>query len=151
MSLSRADIDHVAKLARLELTDAEKDAYAAQLSSVLDYVGQLSTANVDGIEPMAHVLEGHHDILRNDVVQATPADERDLILGNFPARRFNLAALRRAIDQDRIGVVDVNENLARSKAVERRERAIFAIDRHVAHPAAGLLSGFAADHLIVSE
>ncbi len=90
MSLSRADIDHVAKLARLELTDAEKDAYAAQLSSVLDYVGQLSSANVDGVEPMAHVLADHHDILRDDVVQATPADERDLILGNFPAREGDM-------------------------------------------------------------
>jgi aspartyl-tRNA(Asn)/glutamyl-tRNA(Gln) amidotransferase subunit C len=89
MSLTRADIDHIAKLARLELSDAEKDAYAAQLSSVLAYVGDLGKADVEGVEPMAHVLKVA-DVLRDDAVRASTGEERAALLANFPAREGDL-------------------------------------------------------------
>ena len=48
---------------------------------------------------------------------------------------------RRAVDQDRIGVVDVDVDAPLAKPGERRERAVRPVDRHVAHAAAGLLAG----------
>jgi aspartyl-tRNA(Asn)/glutamyl-tRNA(Gln) amidotransferase subunit C len=51
MSLTRAEVDHIAKLARLKLTDKEKEKYRLQLSAVLDYVAQLQeldTKNIPG-------------------------------------------------------------------------------------------------------
>jgi aspartyl-tRNA(Asn)/glutamyl-tRNA(Gln) amidotransferase subunit C len=44
------DINHIAQLARLELTEAEKEKYSKQLGGILDYVNKLSQAKTDGIE-----------------------------------------------------------------------------------------------------
>ena len=58
-------IEHIAKLSRLELTEKEKELYANQLSSVLDYVEQLSKVNTDNVEPLSNVT-GLQDIMRED-------------------------------------------------------------------------------------
>lgn len=48
------DVEHVAKLARLELTEEEKTKFASQLSSVIEYMNQLNEVDTTGVEPMAH-------------------------------------------------------------------------------------------------
>jgi aspartyl-tRNA(Asn)/glutamyl-tRNA(Gln) amidotransferase subunit C len=48
------DIEYVAKLARLALTDAERRKFAQQLGDILHYVGKLKQVDVTGVEPMAH-------------------------------------------------------------------------------------------------
>ena len=48
------DIDYVAKLARLELSDKDKEKLSGQLNDILIYFEKLNSVNVDGIEPMAH-------------------------------------------------------------------------------------------------
>lgn len=50
------DINYVAQLARLELTDEEKKQFADQLSSALDHFDALSKVDVEGVEPMAHAF-----------------------------------------------------------------------------------------------
>lgn len=57
MSLTRADVERVALLARLELTDAELDQMTGQLSAILEHVDQLGELSTDGVEPMAHAVE----------------------------------------------------------------------------------------------
>ncbi|MEM6331861.1 MAG: Asp-tRNA(Asn)/Glu-tRNA(Gln) amidotransferase subunit GatC [Planctomycetota bacterium] len=49
------DVRQVAKLARLELDDAEVEKYREQLGHILGYIGKLSEVDVSGVEPMAHV------------------------------------------------------------------------------------------------
>ena len=56
MSLTLDDVRKVAKLARLELADADLARLQPQLSAILDYVDQLQQLNTDGIEPLAHPL-----------------------------------------------------------------------------------------------
>ena len=48
------NIDYVAKLARLELSDKDKEKLSGQLNDILIYFEKLNSVNVDGIEPMAH-------------------------------------------------------------------------------------------------
>lgn len=67
MKLTKEQIEHIARLARLELTEEELEKYGNQLSAVLDYVGELSGADVRGIEPTAQVT-GLENILRNDEI-----------------------------------------------------------------------------------
>src|ERR1700730_10270210 len=55
------------------------------------------------------------------------------VFGDLPARCDDAPAFGRAVDQDRIGVVDVYEDAPRAQAVERRERAARTVERHVAH------------------
>ncbi len=50
------DIDHIARLARIDLTDAEKAQFGAQLDSILDYFERIQQVDVAGIEPTAHAF-----------------------------------------------------------------------------------------------
>ena len=80
MNLSKKDIEHVAKLAHLEIDEARKDLYLKNLSEVLTYMDQLNELDVSGIEPSAHASETGTQ-LREDVV----VEQNDLdIEGNAP-------------------------------------------------------------------
>ena len=64
--LDRAQVLHVARLARLELTDVEVDRMAAELSKVLDHIEKIRELDLEGVPPTSHVV---------DVVNALRADE----------------------------------------------------------------------------
>ena len=64
MQLSKEEIQHIAKLARLELTDKELEKYGGQLSAVLNYIDQLKEVDVKGVEPTAQVT-GLENVLRS--------------------------------------------------------------------------------------
>jgi aspartyl-tRNA(Asn)/glutamyl-tRNA(Gln) amidotransferase subunit C len=68
MPLKRADIENIAQLARLSLTDDEIPGHVENLSRILAFVGELERADTRGIEPMAHPLEGLAQRLRADEV-----------------------------------------------------------------------------------
>jgi aspartyl-tRNA(Asn)/glutamyl-tRNA(Gln) amidotransferase subunit C len=54
--LTRRDVDRIATLARLELTDAEKDLFVRQLTEVLEYADQIQAINTANVPPTSHVL-----------------------------------------------------------------------------------------------
>ena len=83
MALSGNDIEKIARLAHLRLTDAERARMESQLSSVLSYIDRLSEAETDGIEPLAHVT-GVENIMREDRIEACDKDVREAIVGAFP-------------------------------------------------------------------
>jgi aspartyl-tRNA(Asn)/glutamyl-tRNA(Gln) amidotransferase subunit C len=56
--LRRADVDRIAALARLELSDTEKDLFVQQLSHILEYAEQIQTIDTTGVPPTSHVLSG---------------------------------------------------------------------------------------------
>jgi aspartyl-tRNA(Asn)/glutamyl-tRNA(Gln) amidotransferase subunit C len=58
MSLTLQEVDHIAILARLELTDEEKERYRVQLSAILEHVAQLQKLDTSSIQPMTSVFEG---------------------------------------------------------------------------------------------
>jgi aspartyl-tRNA(Asn)/glutamyl-tRNA(Gln) amidotransferase subunit C len=62
MSLSLQEVEHIAKLARLELTDDEKNRYREQLSAILDHVAQLQKLDTASIEPMAGVFSAERHL-----------------------------------------------------------------------------------------
>jgi aspartyl-tRNA(Asn)/glutamyl-tRNA(Gln) amidotransferase subunit C len=76
MSLTRNDVEAIAHLARLAITEAETQVYTDSLSKILNFVEQLSTADVDSVVPMAHPLAGQVQRLRADVVTATDEHEK---------------------------------------------------------------------------
>lgn len=86
MSLSAEEVRKVADLARLELSEADVETMARQLSAIVDYINQLQQVNTDGVEPLAHALD-LHDVFRADVsAQSLSEDEA---LANAPARKDN--------------------------------------------------------------
>lgn len=78
------DIDYVAKLARIELTAAEKKKIAKQLGDILGYIEKLKELNVDNVEPMSHVLP-LKNVFRQDKLKASlPVDK---VLSNAPVKK----------------------------------------------------------------
>lgn len=57
--LTAADVDRVAALAQLELTDEERRTFVGQLNEILGYAQQIQTLDTTGVEPTSHVLKGH--------------------------------------------------------------------------------------------
>ena len=78
---SRDDVERVARLARLELTAAEKDLFATQLADILTYARQLERVDTTGVEPTAHAVATVAS-LREDVV--VDSLTRDVALSAAP-------------------------------------------------------------------
>jgi aspartyl-tRNA(Asn)/glutamyl-tRNA(Gln) amidotransferase subunit C len=81
VSLDKDQVQHIAMLARLKLTDDEYAESVQKLSKIVDFVDQLSKADTDGVVPMAHPLDAAQR-LRPDAV--TEANERDRYQQNAP-------------------------------------------------------------------
>jgi aspartyl-tRNA(Asn)/glutamyl-tRNA(Gln) amidotransferase subunit C len=73
MSLTRRDVEGIAHLARLEITEGELPVYVDSLSKILSFVEQLNAAQTASVEPMAHPLEGEVQRLRADAVSERDA------------------------------------------------------------------------------
>lgn len=81
MSLSREEVEHIAHLARLELTEEEKERYRQQLSAILEYAARLQALDTRGIPPTASVLPPR-SVLRPD--EPRPGLTREALLRNAP-------------------------------------------------------------------
>lgn len=81
MALTRADVEKVALLARLRLTEAELETMTDQLTQIVGYVDQLGEVDTEGVEPMAHAVEVTN-VFAADVVE--PSLPREAALGNAP-------------------------------------------------------------------
>ena len=77
-------IEYVGILAKLELSDAEKEEAKKDMEKMLDYIDTLNELDTDGVEPMSHVFPVHN-VFREDVV--TNADDRDNLLANAPEQK----------------------------------------------------------------
>jgi aspartyl-tRNA(Asn)/glutamyl-tRNA(Gln) amidotransferase subunit C len=79
-TFTRTDVERVAHLARLELTDDEKDLFARQLAEILAYAEQIQRVATDGIPPTSHA--GDAAMMRDDEVR--PSLPRDASLAAAP-------------------------------------------------------------------
>ncbi|MHB1540283.1 MAG: Asp-tRNA(Asn)/Glu-tRNA(Gln) amidotransferase subunit GatC [Steroidobacteraceae bacterium] len=96
MALTRAQVEGIAHLARLELDPAELPQYEQNLSRIVDFIGELERANTAGVAPMAHPLPGLAQRLRADEV--TERDEHDLYQRNAPAVASGLYLVPKVIE-----------------------------------------------------
>jgi aspartyl-tRNA(Asn)/glutamyl-tRNA(Gln) amidotransferase subunit C len=81
--IDEAQVRKVAKLARLDLTDAEVAEFAGQLSAILDYVARMNELNTEGVEPLAHCLP-ISNVFRDDTIKESLGTEKTL--ANAPQR-----------------------------------------------------------------
>lgn len=89
------DIDYVANLARIALTDEEKTLFSAQLDDVLTYIEKLNTVDVSGVEPMAHAF-ALSNVWGEDVAVAPLPVE--VALKNAPAVRQNMVVVPKVVE-----------------------------------------------------
>ncbi len=81
MSLSLHEVEHIAELARLELSEEEKEHYREQLSAILDYAARLRELDTSGIPPTSSLLPPGN-VLRDD--QPRQGLARETLLRNAP-------------------------------------------------------------------
>ena len=96
MTLTRKDVESIAHLARLEISEQELPAYVGSLSRIVGFIDQLSAAPTEGVVPMAHPLENQVQPLRDDRVSET--DQRDRYQGNAPAVQAGLYLVPKVIE-----------------------------------------------------
>ena len=84
MSLTADEVRWVAKLARLQLSDADLETMTRQLGAIVYYVNQLQQVNTDGVEPLNHALPVHN-VFRDD--EPRPSLPVDAALANAPDLR----------------------------------------------------------------
>ncbi|MBQ8662540.1 MAG: Asp-tRNA(Asn)/Glu-tRNA(Gln) amidotransferase subunit GatC [Eubacterium sp.] len=82
--ISDETIEYVGILAKLELSDAEKEKAKQDLGNMLDYIDKLNELDTAGVEPMSHVFPVNN-VFREDVV--TNGDEYEKILANAPDKK----------------------------------------------------------------
>ena len=75
------DVEHVAKLARLELTEEEKELYTKQLGDVLKYVDQMNEVDTSDIKPMTQVIDFYNVMREDKVVQEIGKED---LMANAP-------------------------------------------------------------------
>lgn len=78
MSITTKDVEHVANLARLDLSEAEKEQFAGQLNAILKYAEKLNSLDTMGIEPTSHVLP-LSNVMRDDTVKPSWTIEKVLL------------------------------------------------------------------------
>ena len=81
MSLDKATVAHIAKLARIEISDTELEGLAGELTSIIAWIEQLNEVDTDGVEPMTSVVEAN---LRRRADEVTDGGARDKVLANAP-------------------------------------------------------------------
>lgn len=78
MSITLKDVEHVANLARLDLSDQEKEQFTGQLNAILKYAEKLNGLNTDDVEPTSHVLP-ITNVMREDVMRESLPIEKVML------------------------------------------------------------------------
>ena len=95
MKITRAEVEHVSRLARLALSDDELDSLTGEMDAILDYVEQLNALDTEGIVPTAHAVP-MENAFRPDEVR--PGFTTRQALSNAPDATDNAFRVRRVIE-----------------------------------------------------
>ena len=95
MSVNTEQVRHIAKLARIAMSDAELERLVPELNNILGWVEQLGEVDTEGVEPLTAVIDQKLR-LRDDVVN--DGDCRDAVLANAPAAEHGFFAVPKVIE-----------------------------------------------------
>ena len=95
--IERKDVEHVARLARLALTDAELEKMRDQLNGILAYIEKLNALHTDGVEPTAHAVPPVNVMREDEPQPCLPSEEA---LANAPERAGEFFRVPRIIEDE---------------------------------------------------
>ena len=81
--ISQKEVQHIAKLARLGLTEKEIEKMQKELSSILDYIEKLKEVDISKVEPSSHLIKVEN-VMRNDEVRSLKPEVRRKIIEQVP-------------------------------------------------------------------
>ena len=94
--ISLKDVEHVARLARLELSDADKERMRRELDSILSYIDKLRAVDTEGVEPTSHAVP-LTNVMREDVTR--PSFPQFDMLANAPERSGDFFRVPKVIEE----------------------------------------------------
>ena len=97
MRLTPQEVDHIALLARLDLSPAEREREAAELSQILDYFEKLKELDTEDVEPTSHVMPVVN-VLRAD--ESRPSLAREAALANAPEQAAGMFQVPRVVEAE---------------------------------------------------
>lgn len=101
--ISKSEVEYIAKLARIHLTEKDKEKYSKELSSILGYVEKLQSVNTDNVEETSQVT-GLTNVYRDDKaadiwkVDKDIAKNREKLLANAPARKGEYVKVKQVLE-----------------------------------------------------
>jgi aspartyl-tRNA(Asn)/glutamyl-tRNA(Gln) amidotransferase subunit C len=95
MTLSIKDVEHVAKLARLELTEQDKNKFTNQLANILGYIEKLNEIDTSKVEPMMHSISDENVVRQDTAITSISHDE---IMQNAPEKEGNFFKVKKVIE-----------------------------------------------------
>jgi aspartyl-tRNA(Asn)/glutamyl-tRNA(Gln) amidotransferase subunit C len=96
MPIKKEDVKHIARLARLKLTDKEIDYFAGQLANIIDYIDQLKEVDTSNVGPTSHAIP-IKNVFRKD--NAKPSLEGGEVLKNAPSSEKGFFKVPRIIEE----------------------------------------------------
>lgn len=94
-TISNETIDYVSILAKLELSEEEKETAKKDIAKMLDYIDKLNELDTDGVEPMSHIFE-MQNVFREDVI--TNTNNSALVLRNAPGVKNGMYKVPRIME-----------------------------------------------------
>lgn len=91
--LTKKEVEHIAALARVRISEDEKEIFSKQLSSILDYVNQLQEVTASGVSETAQVT-GLENSMRKDEMRNASKETREQIVKNFPEPEDDLCKVK---------------------------------------------------------
>ncbi len=95
MKLSSQEVEYVAHLARLEITDKEKEKFTAQLNDILLYIDKLNELDTKSVEPMSHAIAVTNAFREDNIVDSIGTEKS---LANAPNARGEFFRVPKVID-----------------------------------------------------
>lgn len=96
MAVTKKDVEHVADLARMGLTDQEKETFTKQLSDILSYAGEINKLDTSSVQPTSHAIP-MKNVFRDDT--SIPCDDTASILRNAPSQKDNMFSVPRIMEE----------------------------------------------------
>ncbi|HSF07262.1 MAG TPA: Asp-tRNA(Asn)/Glu-tRNA(Gln) amidotransferase subunit GatC [Methylomirabilota bacterium] len=93
--IDRKDVEHVARLGRLALTEGELERMRGELAAILQYIEKLRAVDVEGVEPTSHAVPVVN-VMREDEVE--PPGDHETMMGNAPDRSGEFFRVPRIIE-----------------------------------------------------
>jgi len=97
MDISKKDVEYVARLSRLALTEEEKERFTSQLASILTYIQKLDELDTEKISPTTHILP-LTNVWREDIVRANILSTPQDLMRNAPEREGPLYKVKKVIE-----------------------------------------------------
>lgn len=95
MTISREEVKHIAKLAKLSLSEEEVDKYAKDLASIAEFIAQLNEVDISGVPATAHVVDKQNVFRKDERKESFP---REQILKNAPSKEAGCISVPKVVE-----------------------------------------------------